>query len=180
MVAVFLAEGFEEIEALSVIDILRRAGIDVKTVGVGGKVIKGTHGVPVEADVKFEDLNKAEVEAIALPGGMPGTSNLENYQPLRDMIAEFAKQEKPIFAICAAPMILGRMGILDGKKATSYPDCKVNLGGAIVVEDNVCRDGNIITGDGPAAAPYFAFEIVSMLKGDEIVKELKYGMGYER
>lgn len=167
-VYVFLAEGFEEIEAISVVDILRRAGISTKTVSVtGSNVVSGAHGVPVTADKNFENATFADAGMLVLPGGMPGASGLDAHKGLRNLILDFAKANKPLAAICAAPLVYGNLGLLKGKQATCYPGFEKFLEGADINRDKpVVRDGLFITAEGPAAAPAFALEIVDYFMGE--------------
>ena len=168
---VFLAEGFEEIEALTPVDVLRRAGLSVKTVSVMDKyIVTGAHGVPVLADVMFDEVFAEDVEMILLPGGLPGATNLDAHEGLSGMILNFAKAEKPLAAICAAPLVL------EGKKATCYPGFETYLKGAQYTAALVEKDGNFITGKGPGAAMEFAFAIVEKYCGIDKVNELKQGM----
>jgi 4-methyl-5(b-hydroxyethyl)-thiazole monophosphate biosynthesis len=174
---VFLADGFEEIEALAPVDILRRAGLSVKTVSVmDEQVVAGAHGVPVLADVMFDEVNAEDAEMILLPGGLPGATNLDAHQGLSQMILDFAKEEKPLAAICAAPLVFGNRGLLEGKKATCYPGFETYLKGAQYTAALVEKDGNFITGKGPGAAMEFAFAIVEKYCGMDKVNELKQGM----
>ena len=174
---VFLADGFEEIEALAPVDILRRAGLSVKTVSVmDEQVVAGAHGVPVLADVMFDEVNAEDAEMILLPGGLPGATNLDAHQGLSQMILDFAKEEKPLAAICAAPLVFGNRGLLEGKKATCYPGFETYLKGAQYTAALVEKDGNFITGKGPGAAMEFAFAIVEKYCGIDKVNELKQGM----
>ena len=174
---VFLADGFEEIEALAPVDILRRAGLSVKTVSVmDEQVVAGAHGVPVLADVRFDEVNAEDAEMILLPGGLPGATNLDAHQGLSQMILDFAKEEKPLAAICAAPLVFGNRGLLEGKKATCYPGFETYLKGAQYTAALVEKDGNFITGKGPGAAMEFAFTIVEKYCGMDKVNELKQGM----
>ena len=174
---VFLADGFEEIEALTPVDILRRAGLSVKTVSVmGEQVVTGAHGVPVMADVMFDEVNAEDAEMILLPGGLPGATNLDAHQGLSQMILDFAKKDKPLAAICAAPLVFGNRGLLEGKKATCYPGFETYLKGAQYTAALVEKDGNFITGKGPGAAMEFAFAIVEKYCGMDKVNELKQGM----
>ena len=174
---VFLADGFEEIEALTPVDILRRAGLSVKTVSVmDEQVVAGAHGVPVMADVMFDEVNAEDAEMILLPGGLPGATNLDAHQGLSQMILDFAKEEKPLAAICAAPLVFGNRGLLEGKKATCYPGFETYLKGAQYTAALVEKDGNFITGKGPGAAMEFAFAIVEKYSGMDKVNELKQGM----
>ena len=174
---VFLADGFEEIEALTPVDILRRAGLSVKTVSVmDEQVVAGAHGVPVLADVMFDEVNAEDAEMILLPGGLPGATNLDAHQGLSQMILDFAKEEKPLAAICAAPLVFGNRGLLEGKKATCYPGFETYLKGAQYTAALVEKDGNFITGKGPGAAMEFAFAMVEKYFGMDKVNELKQGM----
>ena len=174
---VFLAEGFEEIEALTPVDVLRRAGLSVETVSVmEEQVVTGAHGVPVLADKMFADINPEDAEMILLPGGMPGATNLDAHEGLSQMILDFAKEEKPLAAICAAPLVFGNRGLLNGKKATCYPGCETYLQGADYTAALVERDGNFITAKGPGAALEFAFAIVEKYCGCQMVNDLKHGM----
>ena len=174
---VFLAEGFEEIEALTPVDVLRRAGLSVQTVSImKEQVVAGAHGIPVKADVMFDEVYAEDAEMILLPGGLPGATNLDAHQGLSQMILDFAKEEKPLSAICAAPLVFGNRGLLEGKKATCYPGFETYLKGAQYTAALVEKDGNFITGKGPGAAMEFAFAIVEKYCGMDKVNELKQGM----
>ena len=174
---VFLAEGFEEIEALTPVDVLRRAGLSVETVSVmEEQVVTGAHGVPVLADKMFADINPEDAEMILLPGGMPGATNLDAHEGLSQMILDFAKEEKPLAAICAAPLVFGNRGLLQDKKATCYPGFETYLQGADYTAALVEKDGNFITAKGPGAALEFAFDIVEKYCGCQMVNVLKHGM----
>ncbi|MBQ8239662.1 MAG: DJ-1/PfpI family protein [Bacteroides sp.] len=174
---VFLAEGFEEIEALTPVDVLRRAGLSVQTVSVmDEQVVAGAHGVPVLADKMFAEINPEDAEMILLPGGLPGATNLDAHEGLSQLILDFAEADKPLAAICAAPLVLGNRGLLQGKKATCYPGFETYLQGAEYTAALVEKDGNIITGKGPGAAMEFAFAIVEKYCGMDKVNELKQGM----
>ena len=177
-VYLFLAEGFEEIEAISVVDILRRAGISAKTISItGNKVVLGAHGIPVVADNVFEDEDFSKAEMLVLPGGMPGASGLDAHKGLRELILSIAKANKPLAAICAAPLVYGNLGLLKGKQATCYPGFEKFLEGAdLTREKAVVRDGLLITAEGPAAASAFALEIVTFLLGKEQAAEIAKGM----
>mgnify|MGYP004675787375 CR=1 FL=1 len=175
-ICIFLANGFEEIEALLPLDVMRRGGLSVKTVSVTGtRIAMGAHQIPVEADLRFEELNAEDVEMIVLPGGMPGAANLDMHSGLDKLIRYFAAEHKPMAAICAAPLVYGRRGLLNGKKATCYPGFEDELKGCNYKEELVVTDGNIITGRGPAAAVPFAFEILKHTKPEK-VEEIKKGM----
>ena len=174
MVYVHLADGFEEIEAITVVDVLRRAGIDVRTVAIHAEneipadaqaaLIKGAHDIKIKADLLFKDADYTKCDMIVLPGGMPGAANLGAHKGLTSAIKEFASAGKPLAAICAAPMIFGNLGILAGKRATIYPGMESFLKGAEAVQDRVAVDGNFITSRGPATAMDFALAIVEFLK----------------
>ncbi len=171
MIYMFLANGFEEIEALLPLDLMRRAGLGVTTVGVGGKDITGSHGITVKADITDSDLSDDSRECVILPGGMPGTTNLDASPVVHKAIDEALENNALICAICAAPMILGKRGILKGKKATCFPGFEKYLEGA-EVGGRVVRDGNIITAIGMGAALEFGLEIVAAFKGEEEAKKL--------
>ena len=165
MVYVFLAEGFEEIEALTPVDILRRGKVEVKTVGVGGKTIVSSHGIPVTADITDDELEEfSDVEAVILPGGMPGTVNLEKNKCLIDAVKYCFENNRLIGAICAAPSILGHLGMLKGKRATAFPGFDKELEGADFRNDYVSHDGMIITARGMGVSVDFALELLSAMK----------------
>ena len=176
MIYLFLANGFEEVEALGTLDVLRRAELEVKTVGVGSKTITGSHHVTVTADMEQSEVLTDNMEMVILPGGMPGTLNLENSPIVTACIRYCAENGLPIAAICAAPSILGHMGLLKGKKALCFPGFEQELEGAGLAEGLVCRDGLLITGKGPGAALEFGFEIVRMLVDDETAQRLRMSM----
>ena len=180
MIYVHLAEGFEEVEALTIVDVLRRAEADVKTVSVTGqKMVLGTHGVNIEADLLLEEADYGACEMIVLPGGMPGASNLGDHAELTAKIREFAKAGRKLAAICAAPMVLAANGVLEGKQATIYPGMESYLGDAKATGAAVTVDGNVITGKGPALAMEFALALVDELKGKEVRDEVAAGLLFE-
>ena len=169
IIAVFLAEGFEEIEAVSIIDVLRRAAIETLVVSVTGNLeIKGSHDIIVKADILFEEIDFSRVDGMILPGGMPGSQNLKNHEALRQMLTAFNGEGKLLGAICAAPMVLGDLGILDHKDATCYPGFGQFLGLANLKDNPVVEDQNVITGSGAGVAVQFALKIVERLKGREL------------
>ena len=176
MVYVFLADGFEEIEALAVVDILRRAKISVCTVGIGGREICGAHGITVKTDSTDADALDDVFDAIVLPGGMPGTTHLENSAVVQDAIRTAINNGAFVTAICAAPSILGHLGLLKGKSAVCYPGFESALDGAVVANKLVVRDGCFITGKGPGAAIPFALEIVKALTNEETAISIKEAM----
>jgi len=166
-----LAEGFEEIEAFSIIDVLRRAGIKVDTVGVVGTVIAGSHGVRVMVDKKITEANPDEYDAIVLPGGSPGYTNLSRSSKLLDIIKKLNYQDKLIAAICASPSILSKLGLLDNKKATIYPGMEKEL--PYPRGERVVVDRNVITSQGPGTAIEFALKIVEKLVSKEKALQLR-------
>ena len=177
---VFLADGFEEIEGLTVVDILRRAGVEVTTVSVmGRKMIQGAHGIPVEADCLFEEAQAQGADLLVLPGGMPGTLNLKRHEGLIDLLKEFDGQGRKIAAICAAPSILGELGMLDGRAACAYPSFEDQLGDARVLREPVVTDGHITTGRGMGAAIPFALRLAALLCGEEKAEEVRKSIVYE-
>ena len=173
MIYVFLANGFEECEALAPIDILRRAGFDVKTVGVNGKTTVGAHNIPVMCDITTDKITFENLESVILPGGMPGTINLENDETVQKAIDYANKNNLLIGAICAAPSILGHKGLLNGKKATCFPGFEKDLLGATLTTESVVRDGNIITAKGAGSASEFAFEIIKYLRDEKTAAHIK-------
>ena len=174
MLYMFLAEGFEEVEALAPLDILRRTQLNVKTVGVGDNFITGTHGVTVVCDLSTTGLEIPEFfDGIILPGGMPGTENLEKNKTVQAYIDYCFKNDKYICAICAAPSILGHKGCLKGRQATCFPGYEKELEGAVVSDDSVVRDGKFITAKGMGVATQFGLEIVSAFLGNDEAQELK-------
>lgn len=177
----FFADGFEEIEALTTVDVLRRAGMNVEIVSVTpDEIVVGAHNVSILCDVNFENCDFFDAELLFLPGGMPGAATLDKHEGLRKLILSFVEKGKPVAAICAAPMVLGKLGLLKGKKATCYPGFEQYLEGAECVKEHVVRDGNIITGMGPGAAMEFALDIVDLLSGKEKVDELVEAMCVKR
>ena len=150
MIYVFLADGFEEIEGLTAVDVLRRAELEVRTVGVGGRTVAGSHGIVVGTDLSEQEVEPSEIEMIVLPGGMPGTLNLERSQAVQAAIDFCAANDRWIAAICAAPSILGHKGLLDGRE-----------------ESYVCVDGRFVTGRGMGVALEFALKLVELFKGRE-------------
>lgn len=173
MILVHLAEGFEEVEALTVVDILRRVDLPVYSVSVtGSKLVRGAHGIGVEADYCFEEIDYDKCDMIVLPGGLPGATNLRDHKGLCQKIALFAEEGKGLAAICAAPMVLGSLGVLHGRKATIYPGMEEELKGAEPMDFPVVRDMNIVTSQGPGTAMKFAIALVSYFKGKEVGEEL--------
>ena len=181
MIYIFLANGFEEIEALAPLDFLLRAGVHAKTVGISGKFCRGAHGINVEADILPEEVCLDEsLEGIILPGGMPGAENLNNSEAVHKAIDYCAEKGKIIGAICAAPFILGRKGILEGKKATCFPGFEDELKGAQVLTDGVVTDGRIVTAKGAGVAWEFGAAIASLSVSDDRAQEILRGIQWKR
>ena len=176
-VCVFLAEGFEEIEGLTVVDILRRADVETQTVAITDEqMVTGSHGIPVKADACLENVDLGDTEVLVLPGGMPGTRHLGACRALTDRLVQFAREGKRVAASCAAPSVLGDLGILKGKKAACYPGFEDRLAGAEVVYDRVVTDGNVTTSRGMGTAIAFALELVRLLVSEEKALEIKKGI----
>ena len=173
MVYLFLANGFETIEALAVVDMLRRAKIDVKTVGVTGKIVISSHNIDVTADIEIDEFDVKDADAVVLPGGMPGTLNLEADKTVQGAIDYCVENKKYICAICAAPSILGHKGLLKGKEAICFPGFENDLTGAILSDKYVVTDGLIITARGAGVAVDFGLEIVQALKGEETAENVR-------
>lgn len=180
-VYLFLADGFEEIEALATVDILRRAGVRVVMVSVmGSKTVSGAHGVSVQADAMFDECSFSDASMLVLPGGMPGAANLGNHVGLCSLLNEKNKENIVLAAICAAPMVFGELGLLEGKKATCYPGFETHLKNATYTGAMVECAGNIVTAKGPAAVWDFAYTIAEKLVGTENVNDVKAGMLFQK
>jgi len=176
-VFIFLAEGFEETEAIATIDVMRRGELDVTSVSITGNLlVAGAHGIAVNADMLFEKVNLATGDMLVLPGGMPGASNLNAHAGLKSALEQYAANGKKIAAICAAPLVFGGLGLLQGKKATAYPGFESMLKGATYVNSPVVKDGNIITGRGPGYAFQFGLAIVEELQGKAKADEVAEGL----
>lgn len=177
---VFLADGFEEIEALAPVDVMRRASLSVTTVSVtNNQIVIGAHGIPVVADAMFDELNYTDASLLFLPGGLPGATNLEAHAGLCQLLTAKATQEDVVIsAICAAPLVLGGLGLLNGKRATCYPGFEDTMQGAEYTAEKVTVDGNIFTACGPAAAWDLGFTFVEHFCGDGKAEELRKGMQF--
>lgn len=175
-VILFAAEGFEEIEALTVVDVLRRGGVQCDICSTNEHNVTGSHGIAISADVLINEVNFREYDGIVLPGGMPGSENLKNNIKVIEIVKDFYMSGKLIGAICAAPIALEEAGILQGRKITSYPNVKDRLGNCIYTENPVEVDGNIITSRGPATSIAFALKLLEYLGQLEEVEALKEGM----
>lgn len=173
MVYVFLADGFEIIEALAPVDMLRRAKIDVKTVGVSSEIVNSSCGVGVKCDMTIDEFDFYDVEAVVLPGGMPGTLNLENSSAVQKVIDNANNTNAFICAICAAPSILGHKGLLSGKKAVCFPGFENSLEGSEQCREYVVTDGKFITAKGAGVCIEFGLEIVKQLRNEELANEIR-------
>lgn len=180
MVALLLADGFEEIEALTPVDILRRAGFKVVTYSINGDLcVCGAHNIMVDADDVIENINYDDVEAVILPGGMPGADNLENCREVQELLAYADQKGLLMCAICAAPKVFGKFGYLNGKKATCFPGFEENLLGASATGDRVTVDGNIITSKGMGTAMDFALAILEYLKDKDTADKMAVSTMYK-
>jgi len=176
-VFVLLAEGFEEIEAITVVDVLRRAGIDTVIVATGNELtVSGGHGVAVRANRLFAETDFSRGSMVVLPGGGEGTRNLAAHAGVAGVLREYSAAGRYIAAICAAPSVPGEMGLLAGKKAACYPGFEENLTGADVMDCPVVVDGNVVTSRGPATAMAFALKLVELLAGEETARDVAEGM----
>lgn len=173
MIYLFLANGFEEIEALCPLDLLRRAGLEVTTVGIGGDRIRGAHGITVEADIPEDLFADPSPDMLILPGGMPGARHLDESRTVDVALKAAARRGAYIAAICAAPMVLGHRGLLDGKRATCFPGFESELQGATLAAERVVRDGNVITAAGMGVALEFGLALVAALKGEQVAAALR-------
>ena len=180
-VFVFLADGFEDVEALIPVDVLRRGGVDVTTVTINDTpAVTSAHGVTMMADALFEDVTDAlpEADLLLLPGGMPGATNLDAHEGLKKALVNQFEQGKKVAAICAAPLVLGGLGLLRGKSATCYPGFEGTLEGANYTGELFTVDGNITTGEGPAAAFPFAYCLLEQLKDAQTAHDVAEGMRF--
>ena len=167
MVYMLLGTGFEETEAIAPLDLLRRAGVEVKTVGLNGKVIYGSHGIGVEADLEIGQLDLRDLEMIILPGGLGGVTSIRGCKEAMDAIRFAYENGKYTAAICAGPTVLADLGIVDGKNATCYPGCEGQMGSAIMVNEAAVTDGKLITGTSAGCAIPFGLALIAALKGQE-------------
>ena len=172
MIAVLLADGFEEIEALTPVDMLRRAGLEVLTVGITSKIAVGAHGISVICDKLPEEIDLDMISTVILPGGMPGSLNLDASAFTDEILKSVNARGGRIAAICAAPLVLGRRGLLEGRRATCYPGFENELAGATVTDESVVTDGNITTARGMGVALEFSKELISLLVTKEKAEEL--------
>lgn len=178
-VFIFLADGYEEIEGLTVVDLLRRANIDITMVSItGDRNVTGSHGITSMADTLFEETDFSEADMLVLPGGMPGTTNLLKHPGLDQLLKSFAGKGKQLAAICAAPRVLGEKGLLSGKNVTCYPGNEYGLIGAHVLPAAVVTDGNITTSRGMGTAIDFSLSLIKNLKGTEEAHRIAAAIQY--
>lgn len=174
MIYVLLGEGFEEVEALTPVDVFRRCGARVKTAGIGGLDVKGGHDIVVRADCAVEEIDRAALEMIVIPGGLGGVASINGSKAALDAIEGAWKDGKYVAAICAGPTVLAGLHITDGRRATSYPGC--DMGGADYQEDEVVVDGKLITSRGPGTALPFALKLAELVCGEKTAKQVGGGM----
>ena len=171
MVYVLLGKGFEETEAIVPIDLLRRAGIPVLTVGIGSKIVYGGHGIGVEADITLEEMDLTDLEMVVLPGGLGGVASIRASKEAMAAVQFAAENNRYVAAICAGPTVLADLGITDGRKVTCYPGCESAMGSAEYIPNQACmQDGNVITGTSAGCATAFGLKLIAALKGEDIAK----------
>lgn len=176
---IFVATGSEEIETLIPVDVLRRGGVEVKTVSITGSLdVEMSHGVTIKSDMRFEDASFDDADLLMLPGGLPGSTNLNDHKGVREALLKQYGEGKLVAAICAAPMVFGSLGIVKGRRATCYPGFEKFLDGAEYTHELCTVDGNVVTGEGPAAALPFAYKLLSMLTQEQTAHEVADGMMY--
>lgn len=180
-VYIFLADGFEEVEGLTVVDLLRRAGIGIETVSIkDSREVESSHGISLLADRVFKDTDFSDADILVLPGGMPGTLHLKEYKPLTDLLQSFYNKGGKVAAICAAPSVFGALGFLRGRRATSYPSFLDKLEGAEISLDSVVVDGNVTTSRGMGTAIDFGLCLIGQLEGKEKADEIAESIVYSR
>ena len=173
MVYLLLGTGFEETEAVAPLDLLRRAGVDVLTVGVTGKIVYGSHNIGIEADITIDQMDLTNLEMIILPGGLGGVASARASQQAMDALRFAWENDKYVAAICAGPTVLADLGITDGKKATCYPGCESSMGIAVLVENAASvRDGKLVTGASAGTAVSFGLALVEALKGKDVAETI--------
>ena len=172
MVYMLLGTGFEETEAIAPLDLLRRAGVQVKTVGLNGKIVYGSHAIGVEADMTIEELDVSDAEMIVLPGGLGGVASIRGCTKALEAVRAVYEMGGYVAAICAGPTVLADLGITEGKNATCYPGCENGMGSAKIVAEAAVRDGKLITGTSAGTAVPFALALIEALKGGEEAKRI--------
>ena len=174
MVYLLLGTGFEETEAIAPLDLLRRAGVEVLTVGINGKTVYGGHGIGIEADITVEEMDLTQLDMIILPGGLGGVASARASKATMDALAFAWENEKYVAAICAGPTVLADLGITDGRQATCYPGCEGGMGSAELIPDAACvRDGKLITGTSAGCAIPFGLALIAALKGEDVANTVK-------
>ena len=172
MIYMFLGTGFEETEAIAPLDLLRRAGLKVLTVGLNGKTVYGSHGIGVEADITIDQLDLTDLEMVILPGGLGGVASIRGCEKAMDAIRFAYENGKYTAAICAGPTILAQLGITDGKNATCYPGCEEQMGSAVMVNAAAVTDGKVITGTSAGCAVSFGLALIAALKGQDVAEAI--------
>ena len=172
MVYVLLGTGFEEMEAIAPIDLMRRAGIGVITVGLNGQTVYGSHNIGIQADITIEQMDLSQMDMIVLPGGLGGVASIRSCQPAMDAIEFAYRNGKFVAAICAAPTILAQLHITDGVPAVCYPGCEDQMGDALMAEKSCVRHGNVITGTSAGCAVPFGLELIRALRGDDMAQSI--------
>lgn len=180
-VYIFLADGFEDIEGLTVVDLMRRASIDIKTVSIKDtKTVTTAHNITLQTDSVFSETDFSDADMLVLPGGMPGTRYLGEYEPLCDLLKEFYKDEKKIAAICAAPTVFASLGFMEGRRGTCYPSCEDGMKGTLISRESVVTDGNVTTSRGLGTAVDFGLSLIEQLLGREKADEIAESVVYSR
>lgn len=180
-VYIFLADGFEDIEGLTVVDLMRRAGIEITTVSIKDtREVTTSHGITLLTDRLFKDTDFSDGDMLVLPGGMPGTVNLGAYEPLVELLKKYYAEGKKVAAICAAPSIFAKLGFLKGRRATSYPSFLDQQSGTVITEDSVVSDGNVTTSRGLGTAIDFALSLITQLEGGKKAEEIADSILYSR
>ncbi|MBP3633691.1 MAG: DJ-1/PfpI family protein [Oscillospiraceae bacterium] len=179
MVYIILGTGFEEVEAVAPCDILRRGGVEVKFAGIGGKLIKGGNGITVQADCTVEEMDLTAMDMIVLPGGMGGVNSILGCEAALSAVTYAYENGKYVAAICAAPTILAKLGVTDGKHAVVYPGMEAQMGSAMMENTDAVRDGKVLTGRAPGAALEFGYLLLKTLKDEETSQRIRSGMVYQ-
>lgn len=178
MVYIILGEGFEETEAVVPCDLLRRAGVDVRFAGIGGREITGGHGITVRADCAAEETDLTKAEMLVLPGGLGGVASIQKSETVKKAVSRVYENGGYAAAICAGPTVLAGLGITDGKRAVCYPGCEAQMGSALICGENAVIDGRVITGRAPGAAFDFGLALVKALRGEEAARQVAAGAVY--
>ncbi|MBR2080199.1 MAG: DJ-1/PfpI family protein [Oscillospiraceae bacterium] len=176
MVYILLGTGFEEMEAITPCDILRRGGVDARFVGVNGRVVTGGHGIAVGCDLTVDEMQLADAEMIVVPGGLGGVASVEACEAATDALKRMWRDGKFVCAICAAPTLLAKLGITAGKTVTCYPGCEAEMGDCVITGKKAVRDGNLICGQAAGTAAEFGFLLLEALKGTETAENVRKGM----